>query len=180
MKTTESFLAGACFLLGGCGLFGGADNPPLDVVPRVDIGRYAGRWYEVASLPVSQQAGCSCTTAEYQLIDDETIRVINRCRKGGPDGKIDEATGKAFVVPGTNNAKLRVQFFWPFRGDYWVIDLDSTYTYAVVGVPNRKYFWILSRKPAMDEQLLTSLLGRLRDKGFDISRAQRTVHDCAE
>jgi apolipoprotein D and lipocalin family protein len=180
MTPAQVFLMGACFSLCGCGLFGGVDNPPLEVVPHVDIGRYAGTWYEVSSLPVSQQEGCSCTTAEYQPIDKETIRVINRCRKGGPEGKFAEATGKAFVVPGTNNAKLRVQFFWPFRGDYWVIDLDSAYTYAVVGVPNRKYFWILSRKPAMDEQLLTSLLVRLRDRGFDTSRAQRTLHDCID
>lgn len=180
MTTAQVVLAATSFTLCGCGLLGGANNPPLDVVSQVDIGRYAGRWYEVASLPVSQQAGCSCTTAEYQRIDDETMRVINRCRKGGPDGRIDEATGKAFIVPGTNNAKLRVQFFWPFRGDYWIIDLDSAYTYAVVGVPNRKYFWILSRKPEMEGQLLTLLLERLRNKGFDTSRAQKTVHNCLD
>jgi apolipoprotein D and lipocalin family protein len=164
-------LFGALFL--GC-----AEYPPLEVVPRVDLARYAGKWYEIASLPVSQQEGCNCTTAEYSRIDDETIRVVNRCRKGGPTGSVDEATGKAFVVAGSNNAKLKVQFFWPFRGDYWVVDLAEDYSYAVVGTPNRKYFWILSRTPRMQPEILTTLLNRVRSKGFDTARAQVTNQAC--
>jgi apolipoprotein D and lipocalin family protein len=159
----------------GCGIFGSSDYPPLETVASVDVDRYCGLWYEIASLPVSQQKGCRCTTAEYSKIDATTIRVVNRCIKD--DGE-DSATAKAFVVDGSGNAKLRVQFFWPFRGDYWIVELAPDYSYAVVGVPNRKYFWILSRTKTMDGTLLDQILGRLKANGFDVSRAQRTVHDC--
>jgi apolipoprotein D and lipocalin family protein len=159
----------------GCGIFGGTDYPPLETVASVDVDRYCGLWYEIASLPVSQQKGCRCTTAEYSKIDATTIRVVNRCMKEGGE---DKATAKAFVVEGSGNAKLRVQFFWPFRGDYWIIELAPDYSYAVVGVPNRKYFWILSRTKTMDGTLVEQILGRLKAKGFDVSSAQRTVHDC--
>jgi apolipoprotein D and lipocalin family protein len=158
-----------------CSLFVKNNYPLLEVVSSVDIERYAGKWYEIASLPVSQQKGCYCTTAEYSIIDSTTIKVVNKCRKGSIEGEYDEAEGKAFVVEGSNNAKLRVQFFWPFRGDYWIIDLDKDYQYAVVGVPSRKYFWILSRSPKMDSEMLNSLLAKVKEKGFDISKAQQTV-----
>ena len=163
----------ALALLSGCG-----EYPPLEVVPSVDLERYAGKWYEVASLPVSQQEGCNCTTAEYTAIDGETIRVVNSCRKGGTTGELSEATGTAYVVAGSNNAKLRVQFFWPFRGDYWILDLAEDYSYAVVGTPSRKYFWILSRTPTLPEETVQQLLTRLREKGFDTARAQRTNQGC--
>ncbi|HOI30420.1 MAG TPA: lipocalin family protein [Melioribacteraceae bacterium] len=167
-----SFLS--IILLFGCSA---ANYPPLDVVKKVDIDRYLGKWYEIARLPFSQQEGCSCTTAEYELIDSTTIRVINKCIK---EGELDDATGKAFVVEGSNNAKLRVQFFWPFRGDYWVIELDEeNYQYAIVGTPSRKYLWILSRTPRMDEEIYNSLIKKAGDKGFDISKLIRTVQDCS-
>lgn len=142
--------------------------PPLDVVDSVDIQRYLGKWYEIARLPNSFQKGCDCTTAEYSIIDSTTLRVINKCLK---DGEIDDAKGKAFVVEGSNNAKLRVQFFWPFRGDYWIIELDKeNYQYAVVGTPSREYLWILSRTPVMDNQLYESLTANLKEKGFDVGK----------
>jgi len=155
-----------------------ANYPPLDVVDKVDIQRYLGKWYEIARLPFSQQEGCSCTTAEYELIDETTIRVINKCMK---DGELDDAKGKAFVVNGSNNAKLRVQFFWPFSGDYWIIELDKeNYNYAVVGTPSRKYLWILSRTPKMDESIYNSLLEKISAKGFDINKLIKTEQDCPQ
>jgi apolipoprotein D and lipocalin family protein len=157
---------------------GCAEYPPLETVPRVDLERYAGRWYEITSLPVSQQEGCNCTTAEYGAVDNHTISVVNRCRKGGTSGEVSEARGKAFVVPGSNNAKLEVQFFWPFRGDYWILELAEDYSYAVVGTPSRKYFWVLSRTTTMPEETVQALLVRLREKGFDTSKAQRTNQGC--
>jgi apolipoprotein D and lipocalin family protein len=148
----------------------------LPVVDKVDIQHYLGKWYEIARLPNSFQEGCNCTTAEYSIIDSTTLRVLNKCIK---DGELDDATGKAFIVEGTNNAKLRVQFFWPFRGDYWVIELDKeNYQYAVVGTPSRKYLWILSRTPKIDEQLLKSLIQKCTENGFDISQLIYTVHNC--
>ncbi len=152
-----------------------ASYPPLEVVDHVDLNRYLGKWYEIASVPVSQQEGCTCTTAEYSLLEEGVIRVVNTCRK---DGELDQAEGKAFIVPNSGNAKLEVQFFWPFRGDYWIIELDKDYRYAVVGTPNRKHFWILSRTPDMMEQTLELLVDRVIAKGFDTTNLQRTLHDC--
>jgi len=166
--------------LAGCSFLGISKYPPLDVVPQVDLNRYAGTWYEIASFPASFQKGCFCTKAEYSLMEDGVIKVVNACRKNGPDGEVDRVEGKAFVVPGSNNAKLRVEFFWPFRGDYWILDLDENYSYAVVGVPTRKYCWILSRTPEMNPDLYLTLLQRLKEKGFDVSRFQRTLQTCAD
>jgi apolipoprotein D and lipocalin family protein len=167
---------GAVMSLFSCG---SSNYPPLDVVDKVDVQKYLGKWYEIALLPNSFEKNCNCTTAEYSLIDSETIRVINSCRKDSVKGEIDKATGKAFVVEGSNNAKLRVQFFWPFRGDYWIIDLDKeNYQYAVVGAPSRKYLWILYRKPKMDEELFNSLVSKCKEKGFDVSKLIKTAQDC--
>lgn len=163
------------------GIFGcGSSNyAPLDVVDKVDVQRYAGKWFEIARLPFKYQEGCNCTTAEYSIIDSETIRVINTCRKDSISGKINQAVGKAFVVEGSNNAKLRVQFFWPFRGDYWIIDLDQKdYQYAVVGIPSRENLWILSRTPKMDEQLFNSIVDKCKAKGFDVSKLIKTKQEC--
>jgi len=153
---------------------------PLETVPSVDLQKYMGKWYEIASFPQRFQKGCNCTTAEYEMTDKGYVRVINTCRKNSPDGKISRASGKAFVVEGTNNAKLKVQFFWPFRGDYWIIDLAQDYSYAVVGDQSRKYLWILSRSPNMDESLYQEIVQRCAGKSFDVSKLQRTVQTCAE
>lgn len=167
------FLLLAILILYSCGT---SNYPPLDVVDSVDINRYIGKWYEIARMPFKQQEGCSCTTAEYEIIDETTIRVINKCLKGG---ELDDAKGKAFVVEGSNNAKLRVQFFWPFRGDYWVIELDKeNYQYAVVGTPSRKYLWILSRTPKMEKELLEQLKEKISAKGFDVTKLLITEQNC--
>jgi len=157
-----------------------SDYAYLETVQSVDLNRYIGKWYEIASFPQSFQKGCNCTTAEYSLTDDNYIRVINSCRKDSPDGKLKTANGKAFIVDGSNNSKLKVQFFWPFKGDYWIIDLDNDYNYAVVGHPSRKYLWILSRTPQMDDVLYDSIVKRAEAKGFDISKLQITNQSCID
>lgn len=168
--------AGVCMGLFGCG---SSNYAPLDVVDKVDVSCYIGKWFEISKLPNSFQKGCNCTTAEYSIIDEETIRVVNSCRKDSTTGELDQANGKAYVVEGTNNAKLRVQFFWPFRGDYWIIELDKeNYKYAVVGTPSRKYLWILSRTPKMDEQIYSMLIERCKTKGFDVSKLEITEQEC--
>jgi apolipoprotein D and lipocalin family protein len=150
--------------------------PPLETVERVELPRYLGTWYEIASFPQRFQKGCTATTATYSLRDDEMIEVLNRCRKGGLDGKLDEAEGRARVVDRTTNAKLEVSFFGPFWGDYWIIDLDEEdYRWAVVGHPGRDYLWILSREPTLDPEIYEGILARLREQHYDTSRLVRTL-----
>ena len=149
--------------------------PPLEVVDQVDLDRYLGQWYEIASFPQRFQRGCVASTAHYARRDDGRIRVENACRDGSFDAEWRRAEGVAWVTdPDESNAKLKVQFFWPFRGDYWIIELDPDYRYAVVGHPSRDYLWILSRTRAMDRRVYEELLARIAAHGFDPDRLSLT------
>jgi apolipoprotein D and lipocalin family protein len=89
---------------------------------------------------------------------------------------VDTAKGKALVAEKTSNAKLKVSFFWPFRGDYWIIELGKDYEYAVVAGPGRDYLWILARTNTMHKNLVEAIVSRLKEKGFDIARLRMTEH----
>ena len=164
-------------LMVGAALVGmAADNkkPALETVPSVDLSRYAGQWYEIGRLPNRFQKKCAdSVTATYTLRSDGDIKVVNRCRK--PSGEFTTATGNAKIVDKQTNAKLKVTFFWPFYGKYWILDLGPNYEYAVVGEPGRDYLWILSRTPTMDEGLYQKLVAKMRARGFDTTRMIRTV-----
>ena len=150
------------------------NEPPLAVVDHVDVSRYLGKWYEIARYPHSFEENCYAVTADYKLLDDGSIRVTNRCREGGLDGKLKEAVGKAYIADSQTNAKLEVTFFWPFYGDYWIIDLAEDYQYAVVSEPDRQYLWILSRAPTMDTPLYEQLTAKLKNNGYDLSLLTKT------
>jgi apolipoprotein D and lipocalin family protein len=146
----------------------------LQTVPFVDLNKYAGKWYEIASFPQMFQKGCNGTTAEYTLTNEGYVIVENRCNKDSLNGKQSYVKGKAFVDENSGNAKLKVQFFWPFKAKYWIIDLAEDYTYAVVGHPNRKYLWILSRTPTMKETTFTQIIARIQGNGYDVSKIKLT------
>ncbi len=148
---------------------------PLETVPHVDLNRYLGLWYEVARFEQSFQKGCVGVTAEYALRDDGKISVLNSCFLNSLDGKIKTADGYAYVKDTQTNAKLRVTFFWPFFGDYWIIELADDYSYAVVGAPGRDYLWFLSRTPQMSDEVFNALYKKVEAKGFDMSKLQRTL-----
>lgn len=147
----------------------------LQTVANVDLNKYAGKWFEIASYPQRFQKGCHCTTAEYTATDKGYIIVENRCNKGGINGKQSYIKGKAFVDKNSGNAKLKVQFFWPFKGKYWIIDLADDYSYAVVSHPNRKYLWVLSRTSKMEDKTYEQILSRLKSNGFDLTKLVKTV-----
>jgi apolipoprotein D and lipocalin family protein len=149
--------------------------PPLQTVSRVDLTRYLGTWYEIASFPAWFQRDCTGTTATYGLRDDGRIDVLNRCRKHTLDGPEDVSHGQARVVDRASNAKLEVSFFRPFWGPYWIIVLDPEYRYAVVGHPSRDYLWILARTPTLPEAVYAELVERVREMGYDVARLRRTV-----
>jgi apolipoprotein D and lipocalin family protein len=151
------------------------DHEKLETVDSVDLERYLGRWYEIASYPAWFQRNCTAVTADYSLRKDGLIEVINSCRKESVDGKLKQAKGRAKIVDPTTNAKLKVSFFGPFWGPYWIIDLDPEYQWAVVGVPSRKYLWILCRTPQMDQAVYREIVARLPSKGFQPSRLETTL-----
>jgi apolipoprotein D and lipocalin family protein len=147
----------------------------LQVVPYVDLNRYTGTWYEIARYPNSFEEGCVEAKATYSLLADGRIEVLNECRKGGFDRPVTAARGKAKIVDKVSNAKLKVTFFWPFYGDYWVIGLGAQYEYAVIGHPQRKYLWILGRTPKLEESLYLRILADIRRQGYDASKLIRTL-----
>jgi apolipoprotein D and lipocalin family protein len=147
---------------------------PLRTVPIVHLDRYVGTWYEIASYPSRFQKGCHCTTATYTMSDKGYVVVENRCNRDSVNGKASYIKGKAFVEEGSGNAKLNVQFFWPCKGQYWIIDLAQDYSYAVVGHPNRKYLWILSRTPRMANDVYDGILSRLEGNGYDTTKLDLT------
>jgi len=171
MRDLMTFL-GLTIIVVGCA----GSKPPLETVAAVDLQRYLGKWFEIASYPAWFQKGCTASTAEYSLLPDDKIQVINRCRKENPDGPLKEAKGKAEIVDTDSNAKLKVWFFWPFKGNYWIIDLDENYNWVVVGEPTRNYLWILSRTPSMNPDLYRQIVEKLPRKGYDPEKLQRTVH----
>ena len=150
-------------------------DSPLTVVDVVDLNRYLGMWYEIASYPSWFQKGCTGSTAEYSLLSDGKIQVINRCHKDSLEGPLKVSKGKAEVADIATNAKLKVWFFWPFKGNYWIIDLSPDYQWVVVGEPSRKYLWILSRTPTMDEAVYQGVIERLPQKGYDPAGLRKTA-----
>jgi len=141
----------------------------LQTVDHVDVERYMGTWYEIAKFPQTFENGLVGITATYSLLPNGKVRVLNSGYVGDFNGKLKTAKGKARVVDKKTNAKLRVSFFWPFAGDYWIIELGKDYEYAVIGENSRKYLWILSRTPKMDERVYEGIVERLKGNGFDIS-----------
>lgn len=150
----------------------------VQTVPAVDLQRYLGQWYEIAAFPMRFQAHCvGETTAQYGLRDDGQISVVNRCKTAS--GEFDSASGRAKVEPNSGNARLRVTFFWPFYGDYWIIGLDPDYQWAVVGHPEREYLWILSRNPQLPQPALDAALASARAQGYTLEKLRYTPQSTA-
>jgi len=145
--------------------------PELVIVKQVDLNKYVGLWYEIAKIPNSFQDQCAYgTTAEYKIDEDGDIIVTNSCYDD--EGKIDVAEGLAKVVDKKTNAKLEVSFFSilgirPFWGDYWIIGLDDNYQWAVVGTPNRKYGWVLSRTPSLPDSTMENIFEILKSQHYN-------------
>lgn len=151
---------------------------PLQTVSSVDLNRYMGDWYEIARTPNRYESECaSDASAHYQLMPDGRVAIKNECRTSR--GKTHTAQGKGTVADQDSKAKLKVSFFWPFSGDYWIIDLDKDYLYAVVGEPERKNLWVLSRTPNLDQRTYDEILKRIQAQGYEISRVQKTTQSSA-
>ena len=151
---------------------------PLPTVPHVDLARYAGTWHEIARLPNVFQRTCVRSKATYRACADGGIAVVNSCSTGR--GRCRSIEGRAEPVPGSGNARLRVRFSGlaavapvPREGNYWIIALDDDYQWALVGTPDRRFLWILSREQRLPEDVDRMLVDRARCLGFDVSRLVR-------
>jgi apolipoprotein D and lipocalin family protein len=148
------------------------------VVSTVDLNRYMGMWYEIARLPNFFERKLKCTSANYTLRGDGKITVLNKGNYLTDPEKSTSSQGIAWVPDKNSPAKLKVQFFWPFSGDYWIMDLDKDYRYVLVGDPSLKYLWILSREKKMDETTYEMLLKKAIENGYDLRSIIRVEQDC--
>jgi len=182
MKRKIIFITNLALLLTACSSPQEKNPPQLVTVKQVDLKKYIGLWYEIAKIPNSFQDHCAYgTTAEYKIDDDGDIIVTNSCYDD--EGKIDVAEGLAKVVDKNTNEKLEVSFFSifgirPFWGDYWIIGLDDNYQWAVVGTPNRKYGWVLSRTPSLPDSTMENIFKLLKSQyynpdNFELSRQNK-------
>lgn len=175
MKKLSLLLVTTLLALSACeeGPVGNAHVP--EPAKQVELKRYLGTWYEMGRYKNRFEKNCTGVTAEYSVRDDGEITVLNSCHKGAPDGPLETAEGKAYVVENSNNAKLKVSFFGPFYGDYWVLDHAQDYSWSIVGEPSGRYLWILTRKPK-SEVLKKKLWARAKALGYDTSLIHATVH----
>ena len=160
-------------------LAGGCTGLPEGVAPvkEFDANRYLGKWYEIARLDHSFERGLDNVTAEYSRRDDGGLTVINRGYDAEGDGW-KQADGKAYFVGDRDTGHLKVSFFGPFYGSYVVFELDREhYQYAFVAGYNRKYLWLLSRTPAVDEDLAARFISRARQLGFATDELIFVNHD---
>ncbi|MBS1902594.1 MAG: lipocalin family protein [Bacteroidetes bacterium] len=155
-----------------------ATTPALPVVASLDLKRYLGTWYEIAKLPNRFESGLTCVTANYELKENGDIKVTNAGYKVDEPNVRKSATGTAWVVDPAEPAKLKVRFFWPFAGAYWVIALDPDYKYAMVGEPARDYLWILAREKTLPKETISTLLSKAQSLGFDSSKVEMMPQDC--
>ena len=139
---------------------------PLSTVQEVNVNRYLGTWHEIARYEHFFEEECIDVSAIYTLKENGEIAVVNRCTK---NGELSEAIGQAYATD-TTNSKLKVSFFWPFYGDYWIVMLGNNYEYAVIGEPSREYFWILSRTKVLDKNIQENILSKLPSLGYEESK----------
>lgn len=150
-------------------------HPHLKTVDSVNINKYLGTWYEIARYEHFFEKGCKNVTANYSLNEDNSLKVVNKCTKIDTNKK-SSATGIAYAT-NKSNSKLKVSFFRPFYGDYWVLMLDDSYKYAVVGTPSREYLWILSRTPKLDKNITKEILEKLPKLGFATNKLIWTIQE---
>jgi apolipoprotein D and lipocalin family protein len=158
----------------GCG----SSSAYLPVVKSVDIQRYSGDWYEITKLPNSFESGLTCVKASYSIKSNGDIKVVNSGHKIEDPATVKSSTGTAWVPDPAEPTKLKVRFFWPFSGNYWILALDSDYKYVMIGEPSREYLWILSRERSLPPATLQVLITQASSLGFDVTKLERMSQDC--
>ncbi len=130
----------------------------LQTVPSVDLSQYAGRWYQIARNPLPFEGNCFCSQQTLTALEDGRVGVFNSCNKDSVTGKLDTISGFATNLDPASNAKFEVDFGLPFKGQYWIIGLESSYKYAVVSEPSKRALYILSKTPVLEQDLIDAAL----------------------
>ena len=142
----------------------------LETVDYVDIERFMGDWYVVGVIPTFVEKDAVNAIETYELNEDGNIDITFTHYKKSPSGEFKEYHPKGFIYDEETNAEWRVQFIWPLKFKYLVIDLAEDYRYTVIGVPNRKYVWIMARDTKLSIEDNEAIRERLSEQGYDISK----------
>ena len=146
---------------------------PLKTVDAVEIPKFMGKWYVIANIPTFIEKGAHNATETYTLRDDGDIDVSFHFNKDAFDGPAKEYHPKGFIHDKHSNAEWRMRFIWPFLADYLILDLADDYTYTIIGVPSRKYIWIMAREPKISDTLYTKLVQKIKAMDFDVSQIKK-------
>lgn len=146
--------------------------PPLKKVPTVDVQRFMGDWYVIANIPTFIEKGAHNAVENYTWNEKEKrIDVTFTFNKNHSKGEKKKYTQKAFIHDPSGN-EWRIQFFWPLKFPYLILDLAPDYSYTAIGVPDRNYLWIMARTPTLSDDVYQDIVKRLRDQHYDISLIQ--------
>ena len=159
-------------------IFSCGSNAELDTVDELDLEKYSGTWYEIARLPNNFEKNLICVTANYSIKDNSKVQVINKGHREDNPSKLKESKGTAWVPDSDEPGRLKVSFFWPFAGDYYVMQLDPDYKYSLVGSPTRKYLWILCRNKRLDGPTINKLMEYAAEQGFDVEQLEWIDQSC--
>jgi len=177
MKLNIAIVTMVGTVLAACSPAGPSGNSSVPQPAKpVELKKYMGHWFELARYENQFERGCEAVTADYSLRDDGMVRVLNACREGGIIGKRKESEGKAKIVADSGNAKLKVSFFGPFYGDYWILDHANDYSWSIVGEPSGRYLWILTRTPTPSEKTSDMLVEKAKTLGYDVDMLRWTHH----
>ncbi len=148
-------------------------RPPVPTVPRVDLDRYMGDWYVIATIPTSYEKGAYNVLDSYRLSPDGTIAATCTYRKGGFDGPLRTMRPKGFVRDPGANATWWMQFFWPLKAEYLIAYLSPDYSQTIVARTKRDYVWVMARTPSIAEADYTRLVEKVAELGYDTGKLER-------
>ncbi len=141
--------------------------PPPQTEQHIDVPRFMGMWYEIARLPYAPQRDCAAFASRYEQINDEEFGIVNYCWHKSANGPMRKTRAAAFLDIAESAAKLKVQLKWPVWNDLWILYISEGYEHALLGTPDRKHLWLLSRTPSINVESRTRLLEWAESEGFD-------------
>lgn len=167
-KYIAAFLSINAMLLSAC-----ASYKALPAPEYVDLDRFMGNWYVIASIPTPFERNIVNATEKYERLSERKIQTTFSYKKGDIDGKTKSMRPVGFVSDDPSNAVWKMQFFWPLKSDYRIVYLDDEYQSTIIGRMKRDYVWILARTPEISDAHYTSLVEKIEQLGYDMSKLSK-------
>jgi len=154
-------------------------KPTIPPVGSVDLPRFMGDWYVIAHIPSRTERDAYDAVESYRLDPDGRIRTTFRYRKGGFDAPLETMEPVGTVVPGSNNAVWGMQFVWPIKAEYVIVDLAPDYSRTIIGRSKRDYVWLMARTPRLSDAELQAAIARIRALGYDTTKLRMVPQSAA-